>query len=222
METRNGVARKTENASGTCHTAFYTFTKDANMHTRKHLYKHTHTHTHTHTHIVWCMCVYIHHFATAGHLFHTILILKRKNLSIKQTHTLLQDMVSLQFILSLLTQELKPVTPSTLKTYRTGQFFSETCYPIILEYISYIVNLYRLSSIWKTAHVIPLHPLHKGDDALDLNDYRPIIKKILVTLVNNQLKTILHGNSVLSDYYSGFREQYRTIVQKETLCSHFH
>lgn len=86
--------------------------------------------------------------------------------------------------------------------------------PVILEHIPYIFYLSVLSwipSIWKTAHVIPLR-----GDAADLNNYRPIstkscLSKILESLVNNQLKSFLYENSVLSNYQSGFRERHSTI-----------
>lgn len=96
-------------------------------------------------------------------------------------------------------------------------FFLKLAAPLITEQITYIFNLSIstgiVPSIWKTAHVFPLH---KGGDRSDLNNYRPISKlsclaKILESLVNNQLKAFLSNHSVLSPHQSGFRAKHSTI-----------
>ena len=50
-----------------------------------------------------------------------------------------------------------------------------------------------IPKIWKTAHIVPLH---EAGDKADINNYQPISKlpcfdKVLESLVNNQLKSLL-------------------------------
>uniref|UniRef100_A0A3B1IPA0 Reverse transcriptase domain-containing protein n=1 Tax=Astyanax mexicanus TaxID=7994 RepID=A0A3B1IPA0_ASTMX len=95
--------------------------------------------------------------------------------------------------------------------------FSCVCSSSYFRLYLYIFNLSvlscRIPRVWKTAHVIPLH---KGGEATELNNYRPISKlsclaKSLESLVNSQLKSFLNENSILSNYQSGFREGHSTI-----------
>ena len=88
--------------------------------------------------------------------------------------------------------------------------------PIISDFITHIFNLTLITdsipSLWKTAHV---SPLHKGGPTDDLNNYRPISKlpclaKILELLVNNQLKYYLSLNNILNCHQSGFRPRHST------------
>lgn len=84
--------------------------------------------------------------------------------------------------------------------------------------VTYLFKLSITSGIvplvWKSAHVIPLF---KGGDKNDLNNYLPISKlpclaKILESLVNDQFKSFLLDNSVLSPNQSGFRAKHSTIT----------
>ena len=67
-------------------------------------------------------------------------------------------------------------------------------------------------SMWKSARVTPIH---KGGDALDLNNYRPIsiissIAKVFEKLIFNQLFKYINDFSILSPNQSGFRPKFST------------
>ena len=80
-------------------------------------------------------------------------------------------------------------------------------------------NLFNLSlstselpAIWKLARITPIL---KGDNVLDLNNYRPIsiicfIAKVFEKLIHNQLSYYLSINNVLSPFQSGFRSSHFT------------
>ena len=65
-------------------------------------------------------------------------------------------------------------------------------------------------SMWKSARVTPIH---KGGDALDLNNYRPIsiissTAKVFVKLIFKQLFKYINDFSILSPNQSGFRPNF--------------
>ena len=105
-------------------------------------------------------------------------------------------------------------------------FFLRISAPFIVEHIASIFNASILSgfvpSVWKSAQVVPLH---KGGDSSDPNNYRPISKlpclsKILESLVNNQLKSFLTQQSVLSSHQSGFRANHSTTSAVTLVLDH--
>ncbi len=98
--------------------------------------------------------------------------------------------------------------------------------PIIAEPLRHIFNLSlttgNFPTLWKSAHVIPLH---KGGSRDDMNNYRPISKlpclaKVMESLVNNQLKSFLSTYSVLSSHQSGFRTNHSTISAITLVTNH--
>ena len=69
-----------------------------------------------------------------------------------------------------------------------------------------------IPAIWKCSRITPLH---KGGDALEPNNYRPIsiicsIAKVFEKLIYNQLSSYLNRNNILSPYQSGFRSNHST------------
>ena len=78
---------------------------------------------------------------------------------------------------------------------------------LISEYITHIFNLCItsgiFSAVWKTAYILPLH---EGGNKSKLNNYHPIQElschvKTLESLVNEQLKSFVSADSILTCYF---------------------
>ncbi len=107
----------------------------------------------------------------------------------------------------------KPAGPDKLEP-----FYLKLAADFIAEPLTYLFNLSishcEIPKIWKSAFV---SSLFKGGDPLQLNNYRPISKlcvlsKLLEKLLNEQLKTFLEINNILSPFQSGFRKQHSTVT----------
>lgn len=86
----------------------------------------------------------------------------------------------------------------------------------IAKPLAHVTNISLTTGIFpqalKEANVIPIH---KGGDAMELNNYRPIaltnlIAKIIEKIVKNQLTNYLSQHEILSDHQYGFRKERRT------------
>jgi hypothetical protein len=66
----------------------------------------------------------------------------------------------------------------------------------------------------KIARVVPIH---KADDVLSVNNYRPIsvlpfLSKVLERLMHNRLLNFLNKHNILTDNQYGFRENHATYI----------
>lgn len=74
------------------------------------------------------------------------------------------------------------------------------------------IDLKSFPCVWKTARV---RPLHKGDDASEMDNYRPIsvlpvLAKVIEKHVHASLYNYLCTNNLLYKYQSGFRRNHST------------
>lgn len=94
--------------------------------------------------------------------------------------------------------------------------------PFYLTLTRLLTSYYTVSTVYYTLY----RKLHKGGDALDLNNYRPIsiicsIAKVFEKCIYNQLSHYLSANNILSPFQSGFRSNRSTstALLKFMVCS---
>ena len=99
---------------------------------------------------------------------------------------------------------------------------------LIVEPLTHIINASlcegKIPDIWKRARVTPIH---KGGDAANPNNYRPIsvlpvLSKVLEKLVFNQVYKYLVENELLCSNQHGFRPKHSTLTALLSITEDFY